>query len=231
MKFSALLAPILVLATVSLRGDEPPAATPDRHPELKRLAPADDVWIDRDRKQVVVGGTVCLDKGPIEYFACPQKTKDYESIVAVRSAARLIHAGLLAIGLEPGTPVAFDPEYKAATGPVVEVTMRWKDAAGVAHTMPAQEWIRDTRTQAAMKERWVFVGSSFWTDPADGKEYYQADGGDFICLANFPTAMLDLPIPSTQSNEALLFEVFEGRVPPVDTDVEIVLSAGQPSRP
>lgn len=213
----------VVLLLGSLGDAADPAS--DRHPELRRLSPADDVWIDMKAKQVVVGGTVCLDKGPIEYFACPKDTKDYESVVAVRSTARLIHAALLAIGLEPGTPVGFDPEYVAATGPVVEVRMRWQDADGQDRTVPAQHWIRDTRTGAAMKESWVFVGSSFSTDPADGSEYYQADGGDLICLSNFPTAMLDLPIPSTQSNEALLFEAFAGHVPAVGTDVEIIFSA------
>jgi hypothetical protein len=215
---------LLLMAAVSAAEPVSPA---DRHPEWKRLSPTEEVWLDMAGKRVVVAGAVCLDKGPIEYFACPVKTKDYESVVAVRSSARLIHAGLLAIGLRPGTPVSFDPAYVAAKGPVVNVTMRWKDKTGTVREMPAQEWVRDTRTQAAMKERWVFVGSSFWTDPADGTEHYQADGGDFICLSNFPTAMLDLPIPSTQANEALLFEAFEGRVPPVDTDVEIILSAGE----
>jgi hypothetical protein len=201
--------------------------TPDRHPDLKRLSPTADVWIDVTRKQVVVGGKVCLDKGPIEYFACPADTKDYESLVAVRASAHLVHAALLAVGLQPGRPVSFDPEYTAATGPVVNVRMRWKDDAGDTQVVPAQDWIRDTRSGAPMKERWVFAGSSFWTDPVDGKEYYQADGGDLICLSNFPTAMLDLPIPSTQSNEALLFEAFDGRVPPVGTAVELLLSTGQ----
>lgn len=199
----------------------------DRHPELKRLSPTDDIWIDLPNKQVVVGGTICLDKGPIEYFACPKDTKDYESLVAVRSSARLVHTALLAIGLQPGRPVSFDPEYVAATGPVVSVRMRWKHPDGGTRVVPAQDWVRDTRSGAAMTERWVFAGSSFWNDPADGKEYYQADGGDLICLSNFPTALLDLPIPSTQSNEALLFEAFEGRVPPVGTDVELLLSKGE----
>jgi hypothetical protein len=201
------------------------AAAADRHPELKRLSPTHDVWIDVAKKEVIVGGAVCLDEGPIEYFACPKDTKDYESLVAVRSSARLVHTAMLAIGLQPGSPVSFDPEYAAATGPVIRVRMRWKAADGDIRTAPAQEWVRDTRSGGAMKDRWVFAGSSFWTDPADGREYYQADGGDLVCLSNFPTAMLDLPIPSTQSNEALLFEAFAGRVPPVGTDVEILLSA------
>jgi hypothetical protein len=84
--------------------------------------------------------------------------------------------------------------------------------------------VRNTRTGAALDTDWVFAGSSFWTDPADGTEYYQADGGDLICVSNFPTAMLDLPVESSQSNEALLFEAFAGRVPPRGTAVELIFS-------
>jgi hypothetical protein len=197
----------------------------ERHPDLTRLSPAEEVWVDAKAREVVVGGTVVLDKGPIEFFACPKETKEHESIVATRATARLIHAALLAIGLEPGRPVSFDPEYSAATGPRVRVRMRWTGADGKVQASDARDWIRNTRTGASMEHDWVFAGSSFWTDPADGKEYYQADGGDLICVSNFPTAMLDLPIESSQSNEALLFEVFEGRVPPRGTDVEILLSA------
>jgi hypothetical protein len=204
----------------------PAAATADRHPELKRLSPVEDVWIDAKAKTVVVGAEVTVDSGAIEYFACPQGTKDYESLVATRSTARLVHTALIAIGLVPGKPVTFDPAYAAASGPVVRVTMRWKDKTGQMREARAQEWVRDTRTRNAMRDDWVFAGSSFWRDPTDGKEYYQADGGDLICVSNFPTATLDLTIESSQSNDALLFEAFEGHVPPKGTQVEILLSAG-----
>jgi len=50
-------------------------------------------------------------------------------------------------------------------------------------------------------------------------------------VSNFPTATLDLPIESSQSNEALLFEVFEERVPPRGTPVEMLLSAADPAAP
>lgn len=221
----------LVLAASAWAADpaaEP--AAPDRHPELKRLSPKEDVWIDAKGKRVVVGGTIAIDKGAIEFFACPHRTKEHESIVATRSTAQLVHVGLLAIGLVPGKPVSFDPEYVAASGPVIRVTMRWKDDAGRVQEVPAQQWIRDTRSGEAMREQWVFAGSVFWKDPSDGKEYYQADGGDLFCLSNFPTAMLDLPIESSQSNEALLFEAFEGRVPPRGTDVEMILEAAPPAK-
>ena len=217
---------MLVLVTAAL-GADPTAKplAPDRHPELKRLSPTDEVWIDAKEKRVVVGGEIAISKGPIEFFACPHGTKEHESIVSTRSSARLVHAALLAIGLVPGKPVSFDPDYVAATGPAVRVAMRWTDENGTIRELPAQEWVRDTRTGKPMQEQWVFAGSAFWTDPSDGKEYYQADGGDLICLSNFPTAMLDLPIESSQSNESLLFDAFDGRVPPRGTAVEMILSA------
>ena len=219
----------LILSAISLAavpgGPAPTAAEPgDRHPDLKRLSPTEEVWVDPARKEVVVGGRIAIDRGPIEFFACSEGTKEHESIVATKSSARLVHAALLAIGLEPGTPVSFDPEYVAATGPRVLVRVRWTDANGSPTAVDAREWVRNTRTGAALDTDWVFAGSSFWTDPADGTEYYQADGGDLICVSNFPTAMLDLPVESSQSNEALLFEAFAGRVPPRGTAVELIFS-------
>ena len=203
----------------------PPAPVSDRHPELKRLSPTEEVWIDVVKKEVVVGGRIAMADGPIEVFACPEKTKEHEAVVATRSSARLIHAALLAIGLDPGSPVSFDPDYVAARGPAVAIRMRWKDATGKTQESPAQEWIRSADTGKPLAADWVFAGSTFWKDPQDGQEYYQADGGDLVCVSNFPTATLDLPIESSQSNEALLFEAFEGRVPPRGTDVEMILSA------
>ena len=221
---TAVIRPFILLVVLGLAQA---ATAGEPHPDLTRLSPTEEVWVDAQRRQVVVGGSIALDKGPIEFFACQRETKEHESIVATKASARLVHAALLAIGLEPGKPVSFDPEYVAATGPIVRVRMRWLDANGKPQESDARDWIRDTRTRKSMQSDWVFAGSVFWTDPADGKEYYQADGGDLICVSNFPTAMLDLPIESSQSNEALLFEAFEGRVPPRGTPVELVLSAAE----
>ena len=53
--------------------------------------------------------------------------------------------------------------------------------------------------------------------------HYKAEGGDLVCVSNFPTAMLDLPIESSQKAESLLFEAYTERIPPKDTKVTIVL--------
>ena len=74
-----------------------------------------------------------------------------------------------------------------------------------------------------MEFDWVFAGSGFWKDEDTGESHYQADGGDFICVSNFPTAMLDLPVPSSQSNDALNFTAFTANIPPKGTKVRMVL--------
>ena len=215
------------LAAGAVEPNPDAAVARDRYPELKRLSPTDEIWLDVNRKEVVVGGAVALAKGEIEVFACPKLSKEHEAIVATRCPARLVHAGLLAIGLEPGRPVSFDPEYAPARGPKVTVRVRWKDEQGQLQERPAQEWVRNTKTGRQLDADWVFAGSGFWQDPADGSQLYEADTGDMICVSNFPTAMLDLPIASSDSNDGLLCEAFEGRVPPSDTVVDLILSAGE----
>ena len=112
------------LAAEAVEPNPDEAVARDRYPELKRLSPTDEIWLDVNRKEVVVGGAVALAKGEIEVFACPKLSKEHEAILATRCPARLVHAGLLAIGLEPGRPVSFDPEYAPARGPKVTVRVR-----------------------------------------------------------------------------------------------------------
>jgi len=206
--------------------DAPAAASPSKDSEttsIMRVTKDYDLWIDVKRKLVIVDGRVCLREGQLEMFACPKSTKEHESIVSVNCKAQFVHAALMAVGAQPGKPVSFDPVYRPATGPVVEVYVLWQDEAGKKNRVRAQEWIKELKTQKAMEHPWVFTGSGFWTDDSTGERFYQADGGDFICVSNFPTAMLDLPIKSTQANESLLFAAFTERIPPVDTKVRLVL--------
>ena len=200
------------------------AAEPvDSHPELTRLSPKQAVWVNAQSRQLVVGGAVALADGPIEFFACPRKTKEHESVIAVNATAQLVHTGLLAIGLRPGSPASFYPEFKPATGDPVAITVHWHDDTG-DHETSAQRWVKNSQTGQELGCNWIFAGSSFWKNPKTGIEYYQADGGDLVCVSNFPAATLDIPITSSQANDALLFEAFTGRVPERGTPVELIFS-------
>ena len=189
-----------------------------------KLSKTGDVWLDAKRKAVIIDGQVCLREGQLELFACPKGTKEHESVVSLNGDPQVAHAGLIAAGARQGTPVSFDPEYKAATGDVIDVFVIWTDGDGKQHMHRAQEWVKHAASGKAMEFDWVFAGSGFWTDEETGKKHYQANAGDFICVSNFPTATLDLPVESTQANTGLLFVAFTEKIPPRGTKVRVVLA-------
>lgn len=205
----------------------------------KRLIPDEFVWVDVKRRLVYVDGYVALRDGYLEMFACPANTKEHESIVAVRSRAQTVHAGLLAVGAKPGHPVEYQPEFRPATGDVIEVEVLWLDEKQLVELAEhgleprqelawkrarAQEWIRNLKTKKQMTEPWVFGGSGFWKEESTGRRHYMAEAGDLICVSNFTTAMLDVPIESSQANEGLLFAADEAKIPPLGAPVRLVLS-------
>ena len=201
------------------------------HPEtLKKLHPVYPVWIDMDNKQVVMVGEICQTNVPLEMFACLRGTKEHESIVAVPTEAFIVHGALLRVGAKAGKPVQFMPKYVPASGTQIDITVRWKSEKGKVQTAQAQDWVRNMKTGKALDQPWIFSGSGFWKDESTGKEYYQAEGGDFICVSNFPSAMLDLPIESSESNADLLFQAFTERIPPRGTPVTLILKPKQENR-
>jgi len=192
-------------------------------PGMNRLAPDADVWLDAKHNRVVMDGEICLREGTLEMFACLKHTKEHESILAVDTKAFVVHAALIAVGAKPGTPARFQPEYKPATGTPIDITLVWTDAKGQVHRDRAQDWVRNVKTKKAMEYNWVFAGSGFWKDD-EGKPHYQAEGGDFICISNFPSAMLDLPVASSQGNDSLMFEAFTEHLPAKGSKVRMVLT-------
>ena len=200
--------------------------TPPKLPEpkgAKRLSPEYDVWVDPKEKTVIIDGQVSLREGMLEMFACLRNTKEHESIVSANTRAYIVHAALVSLGAEPGHPAQWVPEYKPPAGTEIEITVFWLDEKGKEQTTRAQEWVKDIRTGKAMTQPWVFAGSRFWTDEETGKQHYQGEGGDFICVSNFSTAVLDIPIESSQSNAELAFEAFAERIPPLGAPVRLIL--------
>lgn len=209
-------------AKPNFKNFEPPA-------DAKRLDKKAAVWLDAKKKQIIVDGEVSLTKGTLEMFACSKGTKEHESVVAVYSSAQIIHAGLLAIGAKQGKPVQFQPHYTRATGQIIDVTVQWFDKEGKLQSKPASEWVRYVKTKKTLDFPWVFAGSGFWVDKR-GESHYQADSGDLICVSNFPTAMLDLPVESSQGNDGLLFETNVKAVPERGTPVRLILHPRPPKK-
>jgi hypothetical protein len=199
---------------------QPPA------PTAKRIEVGKNVWFEKDGEQrrVLIQSLVCRRTGLLEQFMCRRMTKEHEAILSANCDARDIHKALLLTGAEPGSPVRFQPKFAPASGQTIKVFVEYQDK-GKTKRMTAQEWVRNARTQKQMDLDWVFAGSMLRPDPFDPKapQLYLANDGDVICLSNFETALLDLPISSTSDNDQLDFEAFTERIPPLETPVTIIL--------
>jgi hypothetical protein len=210
-------------ATDAPAGKKAPA--PPKLPEPKgarRLSKEFPIWIDSKEKVVIVEGQVALREGMLEMFACTRNTKEHESIISANTKAYLVHAALLTLGAEVGHPVRFQPEYMPPAGTEIEVLIRYLDEKGKLQTARAQDWIKDNRTGKPMTYPFVFAGSGFYVDPDTKKQHYLGERGDFVCVSNFSTAVLDIPVKSSKSNEELEFEAITKKIPPLGAPVHLV---------
>lgn len=217
-----------VLQEVEKTFGDPPGAV--------RLDPTDRVWADKKNSRVIVDGYITLREGPLEMLACPVGTKEHESIVATFCKAHTVHAGLLAVGAEQGQPVQWQPVFRPPSGSEIQVIALWRGKDGQKMNIDTRQWLRVVGTENdVLEENFVFAGSLFWEDPDSGKKIYQAESGDLICVSNFSTATLDVPIESSKVNSGLMFMTFTERIPAVGTPVRLVLqvvdAAAQTAKP
>lgn len=195
-------------------------------PAAKKVAAGKNVYLEiqGDQRRVLVDAYVCLRQGQLEQFLTRKRTKEHEAILAADVDARDIHTALILAGAEAGKPVQFRPKYKPAHGGAIKIFLEYDDR-GQKVRLPAQKWIRNAKTKKDLDHDWVFAGSHLIPDPLDNtkKPYYAANDGDLVCVSNFDTAMLDLPIVSTKDNDDLNFEAHTERIPPLETRVQVIL--------
>ena len=187
----------------------------------KRLG-QNQIWVNTQAKRVMVRGRICLQAGPLEMFACPGKTKAHESVIATEAKASEIHASLVLLGFDPGKPVQWDPKYTPVEGPSIKILVRWKQGDKTVE-VDAKEMVKLAGTDKKLEQDWVFGGSQIYVDNVSGESIYYADAGEMVCLSNFSTAMLDVPMKSSDAAGGLLFEANKDKIPPRNTKVYMVL--------
>lgn len=234
-----MLVPIVAAAVLMLLGCEgsPPreevrakdksAAKDNKSAESKKVAIGKNIFVEvlpDKKRRVVVSAEVCLREGQLELLLCRKATKEHESILTADVDARNLHAALIAAQAKPGSPVRFVPKYRAASGSTIKVSLQFQDKNKQV-TAPAQSWLKNAKTNKPLQSDWIFAGSRLVTNPLDpdGDKHYLANDGDVICVSNFETALLDLPIQSSKENADLLFIANTERIPPLGTKVVVIL--------
>ncbi len=87
----------------------------DQISDLRKLDPVSPVWIDMKHHQVVFQGEVCQANYPLE-FLVTYPERGYESVMVVKVKPSVVHAGLVALGAEPGTPCGLSPSTSRPAG-------------------------------------------------------------------------------------------------------------------
>lgn len=106
------------------------------------LNPDSTVLIDVKSKRVILRTEIACRDCVLEMFLVPEGNREHETILRIRSKAYVIHAALLALGLEPGKPASFSPDFVAPTGPEIAMQVVWLDEKGMLQRANASEWIR-----------------------------------------------------------------------------------------
>ena len=252
------------------------------------LNPERTVFVDIAAKRLTLRTEVACRTCILEMLCVPEGFKEHETILRIRSRAYVIHAGLLALGLDPGQPAQFYPEFAPPAGTEIGITAAWLDEDGKLHRRDVRHWIRrnvhryysaplaappaglklpykelrydkfnhellwygplsetdrrdllekstspefqaainrffaDSQSQP-MEASFVFVGSRFTADPDSGQQFYAAEGGCLICVANFTDALLDIREDSSASDGAQAYEAWTEHLPPEGTPVLLEL--------
>jgi hypothetical protein len=171
------------------------------------------------KRRVLISAYICQWQGQLEELLTRSPGgKTHESVLTAEIDARKVHEALILANATPGSPVQFDPKFRPPTGTTIKVSLRYR-VHNKEVVVPAQSWIRNTKTLKELDTDWVFAGSQLVENPLDpqGQKMYLANSGDVICVINMPDALLDLPIRSDQSNPNLGgrdYEVWTERLPP-----------------
>jgi hypothetical protein len=206
-----------------------PAAGESLRPEPSWKEMGRNLWFDRDRRRAILRARVVFREGPLEHLMCKKGTKEHEAIVATDAVPEQIHTALILTGASVGKPVQFAPEFRPPSGSAIAIELKWWQG-GKLRSDDARQWVWDEKTKSPLAIDWVFAGSFLYEDPITKKPRYAADDGDLITVANFANAVLDLPIASSANDADRVFTANTRRIPPIGTEVFVVMSPRPESR-
>ncbi len=251
--FTAAEPPLPAIARSLPSAPPAPVRLADAPAESPAKAPVKDEWIgvfpsvriNRALKSVEFDGTVAWDfhnadtpRTELELLVClPMRDKEHESLVLSKAKGAHVHAALLMVGLEPGTPGRLDFAGDGAnnvkrippTGPAVSVRFCYQKN-GVETTDPAMSWVIDERPQAQAPGL-VFGGSGVGqmrNPQGERVTIYNADElGTLVGLCTFGSETIGLTtVVSPDSGlDAPRFIGNNAAIPPAETEVRVRITA------
>lgn len=164
------------------------------------------VVIDRTARQIRVECQALAIDAPLEFLCVTNGGPEHESVLRTPAKPSHIHAGLLMLGQEPGSPMLYSEAKKswsAPYGPPIRISVEFKNPAGETVRIPATKLMRHVRSHEPVKDMsWIFAGSHQRDDGA-----YLADlTGYVVSIVNFEHTLIDVPKLVSSSNQTLEWE-------------------------
>lgn len=195
-------------------------AAPDRPILL-----AGGIEVDRAAGEVRVAAQVALDAGWLEQAVCRAGTREHESVLVVDLSPRSLHAALLLLGAEPGTPGAWrwdgDPPQVVRVPPRGDRLAIFVRFEGDPVERPLSDLIRRVDPESRLPEQpWVFAGSL-----VEQGAYAAEFSGSVVGLVTFGDEVIafEAVLADQEAAEEPSFLVREGVVPPPGTPVTLVI--------
>ncbi len=202
---------------------DPQPAVPNPKSEIRKPRDyAPGVRIDWGRQVVEVDAVVVLREGPLELLACSPNTREHESILVVQARPIHIYQAMGLIGLQPGSPVRYDPNTSrsyAPTGESLDLRVRYRQRS-IEKTVKAEQWLLDNeRGQLPKSVEWVFAGSRTLDDGRFGAD----QDGTVVCVVDFATALITVGSLHTADNEFLWLSANTTVIPPIGTHCTLLI--------
>jgi len=242
-------ASVAVFIGGTMCGCAAPRSSPPLPQSAERVQMADGLWADRSRGEVVVDARVATREGWLEQLVCKAGTREHESLLVVAIRPSLLHAALLFVGVQPGTPGIWREEqgkdgawsiaYTSPVGTPVEVVVRIPGESGEREE-PLCQWVRGTREvggklveQRFPCDGFVFAGSHVRPNPPSlgAGEHYVADyTGSIVGLVTFGDEMIAFRevIPDRVDLAPAVWTADTARIPPEGSAVQLVIRAAKP---
>jgi len=192
----------------------------------------------RDKGRIEVEGEISKElgkykvlQGAIEYLACAQGGKSYESILVLRCKPSEIYNALLSLGLKPGSPASVDESGKRIPpkGPGVTLMVEWKGKDGKTVRVRAEDLVYNSKAERPMRRiEWIFTGSRIFEDPETEKEMLLADMTNNIISTHQadPSVILQNPLP--EATDESIYRANERILPKPGSKVKLIIDASRP---
>ncbi len=191
--------------------------------------PGVKIHSDGGGQYIAAEGAVALTNGILEFVACEPGTRDYESVLTLKSKPSALQFALLLIGCEAG-PTPEEAKAGQKVGDRLDLEVEWT-VDGKPKRVPVEQLLINRKTgKVASELAWYYTGSRFVKD-IEGKEVFLGDSEQaHISLWWNPGMLVNVGggHGNPYNGPAEGFEVNKALIPPEKTPITLIIRKRQP---